>query len=92
MRGLPGSVARAFRKHGAGHCYCTALLLSGLAVLITWCVRSVAEIGDGVALKTMDIFAGCGGLSEGMHQARAADTRCYPAPQLLQQRPECSFV
>lgn len=24
---------------------------------------------DGVALATMDIFAGCGGLSEGMHQA-----------------------
>ena len=24
---------------------------------------------DGVALSTMDIFAGCGGLSEGMHQA-----------------------
>ena len=24
---------------------------------------------DGIALKTMDIFAGCGGLSEGMHQA-----------------------
>ncbi len=24
---------------------------------------------DGIALATMDIFAGCGGLSEGMHQA-----------------------
>ena len=30
---------------------------------------------DGVSLATMDIFAGCGGLSEGMHQARAAETK-----------------
>lgn len=27
---------------------------------------------DGIALHTMDIFAGCGGLSEGFQQARAA--------------------
>ena len=27
------------------------------------------------ALKTLDIFAGCGGLSEGMHQAGIADTK-----------------
>lgn len=27
---------------------------------------------DGLALATMDIFAGCGGLSEGMHQVRRA--------------------
>ena len=55
------------------------VLEPGWVVLIDWRVRSVAEVGDGVALKTMDIFAGCGGLSEGMHQARAADTRCYSA-------------
>lgn len=30
---------------------------------------------DGLAMATMDIFAGCGGLSEGMHQARVADTK-----------------
>jgi DNA (cytosine-5)-methyltransferase 1 len=30
---------------------------------------------DGVALASMDIFAGCGGLSEGMHQAGAAVTK-----------------
>ncbi|KAL6767831.1 MET1 [Auxenochlorella protothecoides x Auxenochlorella symbiontica] len=30
---------------------------------------------DGVSLASMDIFAGCGGLSEGMHQAGAAHAR-----------------
>ena len=30
---------------------------------------------DSISLATMDIFAGCGGLSEGMHQARAAETK-----------------
>jgi len=34
-----------------------------------------AEPADPIALATMDIFAGCGGLSEGMHQAKAAITK-----------------
>ena len=34
--------------------------------------REVFSLDDGVALATMDIFAGCGGLSEGLHQANAA--------------------
>ncbi|KAK9839548.1 hypothetical protein WJX84_003539, partial [Apatococcus fuscideae] len=33
------------------------------------------DIDDGIALATMDIFAGCGGLSEGLHQAGAAFSR-----------------
>ena len=41
---------------------------------------------DGVALRTMDIFAGCGGLSEGFQQARAAVSKWaveyeYPAAE-----------
>lgn len=31
--------------------------------------------GDGISLATMDIFAGCGGLSEGLHQYRAAHAK-----------------
>lgn len=31
--------------------------------------------GDGIALATMDIFAGCGGLTRGLHQTRAAYTK-----------------
>nr|ABD64771.1 Met1 [Volvox carteri f. nagariensis] len=31
--------------------------------------------GEGIQLDTLDIFAGCGGLSEGMHQAGVARTR-----------------
>jgi DNA-cytosine methyltransferase len=33
-----------------------------------------ADGGDGISLPTMDIFAGCGGLSEGLHQVGAAHT------------------
>jgi DNA (cytosine-5)-methyltransferase 1 len=39
--------------------------------------------GDGIALATMDIFAGCGGLTRGLHQAKAAYTKWaieYEAP------------
>lgn len=39
--------------------------------------------GEGLALATMDIFAGCGGLSEGLHQAGAAVSKWaieYEAP------------
>lgn len=38
---------------------------------------------EGLALATMDIFAGCGGLSEGLHQAGAAVSKWaieYEAP------------
>ncbi len=34
-----------------------------------------AGAADGVAMRSLDIFAGCGGLSEGMHQAGVAETR-----------------
>ncbi|BDA51554.1 DNA (cytosine-5)-methyltransferase 1B [Coccomyxa sp. Obi] len=42
-----------------------------------------AAADDGLALATMDIFAGCGGLSEGLHRAGAARTKWaieYEAP------------
>lgn len=32
-------------------------------------------MNDGVSLATLDIFAGCGGLSEGLAQAGAAESR-----------------
>lgn len=34
-----------------------------------------AGAAGGVAMRSLDIFAGCGGLSEGMHQAGVAETR-----------------
>ncbi len=40
-------------------------------------------MNDGIALATLDIFAGCGGLSEGLAQAGAAESRWaieYEAP------------
>ncbi len=37
---------------------------------------STADLpADGLSLATMDIFAGCGGLSEGLHRAGAAVTK-----------------
>jgi hypothetical protein len=36
---------------------------------------AAAETDTSLAMATMDIFAGCGGLSEGMHQAGVADTK-----------------
>jgi hypothetical protein len=30
--------------------------------------RDKFDLNDGVALRTLDVFAGCGGLSEGLHQ------------------------
>jgi hypothetical protein len=40
-------------------------------------VAEAAELAEaeGLALRSLDIFAGCGGLSEGMHQAGVAETR-----------------
>ena len=42
-----------------------------------------AHKDDGISLATLDIFAGCGGLSEGLAQAGAAITKWaieYEAP------------
>jgi C-5 cytosine-specific DNA methylase len=33
------------------------------------------HVNDGISLATLDIFAGCGGLSEGLAQAGAAESR-----------------
>ncbi len=41
----------------------------GEASAATAAAASAFPGDDGIALATMDIFAGCGGLSEGMHQA-----------------------
>lgn len=37
--------------------------------------RRERHANDGISLKTLDIFAGCGGLSEGLAQAGAAESR-----------------
>jgi DNA (cytosine-5)-methyltransferase 1 len=42
----------------------------------TWCrLRRERHVNDGISLATLDIFAGCGGLSEGLSQAGAAESR-----------------
>ena len=39
-------------------------------------LKEICVLGRGVAsLATMDIFAGCGGLSCGLHRAGAAETK-----------------
>ena len=43
------------------------------------CRQTKKGMDDGIALATMDIFAGCGGLSEGLHQAGAAFSRSEPS-------------
>ena len=44
----------------------------GLEKLARGCgCRKSTAVKDGVSLASMDIFAGCGGLTEGLHQVRA---------------------
>ena len=43
--------------------------------LICGCRRSTA-VKDGISLASMDIFAGCGGLTEGLHQVRGIRISC----------------
>jgi C-5 cytosine-specific DNA methylase len=45
--------------------------------LTALCCQSHRErhVNDGISLATLDIFAGCGGLSEGLAQAGAAESR-----------------
>lgn len=57
--------------------------VKGFNTSIPLCPREAFSLDDGVALATMDIFAGCGGLSEGLHQAHAAVSKWaieYEAP------------
>lgn len=52
---------------------CTAHLAA-----LCWKVLPVCRerhVNDGISLATLDIFAGCGGLSEGLAQAGAAESR-----------------
>lgn len=45
-----------------------------------WCRPEVRATNDGISLATLDIFAGCGGLSEGLAQAGASTSRSPPPP------------
>jgi len=45
--------------------------------------REKFDLNDGVALRTLDVFAGCGGLSEGLHQVCAPAKRLFVLEQRL---------
>ena len=38
--------------------------------------RKSTAVKDGVSLASMDIFAGCGGLTEGLHQVQHSSYSC----------------
>ena len=49
------------------------------ALKLSCCVaarREKFDLNDGVALRTLDVFAGCGGLSEGLHQVGRSPAAC----------------